>query len=182
MKKFNSNIIVSLNKFNDDTDEEIAFVKKYVESFNVDFCTSSMYQDGEDGCIELANKVISLPNNTIKYFAYNEDESIKDKIDKVTKLYGAGKIIYTDKANEKIDKLQNSKNKTLPICIAKTPASITDDKDVLGWPKDFTMTVTDIQLQNGAGFIVIYMGDIMTMPGLGKKPKFMGMNYKKNIN
>ena len=182
MKKFNSNIIVSLNKFNDDTNEEIEFVKNYVKSFDVDFCTSSMYQDGEDGCLELANKVINLPSNEIKYFAYKEVDSIKDKIIKITSLYGAGKVEYTEKANKKIDRLQNSKYKNLPICIAKTPASITDNKDILGWPKDFTMTVTDIQLQNGAGFIVIYMGDIMTMPGLGKNPKFKGMNYKKNIN
>ena len=181
MKKFNSNIIVSLNKFDDDKEEEIEYLKNYVKDFNVDFAISSMYQDGEDGVIELANKVINLPNNNIKYKAYEENDSIYEKITKITKLYGASNIVYTDKAKEKIDKLEETEYAKLPICIAKTPASITDNKNTLGWPKDFIMTVTDIQLQNGAGFIVIYMGDIMTMPGLGKKPKYICMDYKKYL-
>ena len=182
MKKFNSNIIVSLNKFDDDTDKEIEYVKKYVSKFNVDFVTSSMYQDGEDGAIELARKIINLPKNNLKYKIYDDKDSLYEKIKKTTKLYGASNIIYTDKAMKKIDNLEKSKYKNLPICIAKTPASITDNKDMLGWPKNFNMTVTDIQLQNGAGFIVVYMGDIMTMPGLGKKPKYINMNYKNYLN
>ena len=179
MKKFNSNIIVSLNKFNDDTDEEINILENYVRSFNVDFVISSMYQDGEDGCLNLAQKVINLGDNNIKYSVYNVDEDIYAKVNKVCNLYGAKNVVYTDVAKKKIDTIMGTNYEHLPICIAKTPASITDDKNVLGWPKDFTMTVTDIQLQNGAGFIVIYMGDIMTMPGLGKKPKYLGMSYKK---
>ena len=182
MKKFNSNIIVSLNKFDDDTDKEIEYVKKYVSEFKVDFVTSSMYQDGEDGAIELARKIIDLPKNNLKYKIYDDADSLYEKINKTTKLYGASNIIYTDKAMKKIDNLEKSKYKNLPICIAKTPASITDNKDILGWPKNFNMTVTDIQLQNGAGFIVVYMGDIMTMPGLGKKPKYINMNYKNYLN
>lgn len=182
MKKFNSNIIVSLNKFDDDTDKEIEYVKKYVSEFKVDFVTSSMYQDGEDGAIELARKIIDLPKNNLKYKIYDDADSLYEKINKTTKLYGASNIIYTDKAMKKIDNLEKSKYKNLPICIAKTPASITDNKDMLGWPKNFNMTVTDIQLQNGAGFIVVYMGDIMTMPGLGKKPKYINMNYKNYLN
>ena len=182
MKKFNSNIIVSLNKFDDDTDKEIEYVKKYVSKFNVDFVTSSMYQDGEDGAIKLARKIINLPNNNLKYKIYDDKDSLYEKIKKTTKLYGASNIIYTDKSMKKIDNLEKSKYKNLPICIAKTPASITDNKDMLGWPKNFNMTVTDIQLQNGAGFIVVYMGDIMTMPGLGKKPKYINMNYKNYLN
>ncbi len=182
MKKFNSNIIVSLNKFDDDTDKEIEYVKKYVSEFKVDFVTSSMYQDGEDGAIELARKIIDLPKNNLKYKIYDDADSLYEKINKTTKLYGASNIIYTDKAMKKIDNLEKSKYKNLPICIAKTPASITDNKDMLGWPKNFNMKVTDIQLQNGAGFIVVYMGDIMTMPGLGKKPKYINMNYKNYLN
>ena len=182
MKKFNSNIIVSLNKFNDDTEEEIAYVENYVKGFSVDFAVSSMFQDGEDGVIDLAQKVVKLGDNTINYKVYEDSDSIYEKIDKIIKLYGASKVNYTDKAKNKLDKLNESEYKDLPICIAKTPASITDNKDVLGWPKDFEMNVTDIQLQNGAGFIVIYMGDIMTMPGLGKKPKYLDMNYKNFLN
>lgn len=182
MKKFNSNIIVSLNKFNDDNDDDIKYLKDYVDSFNVDFVISTMYQDGEDGCLKLASKIKNLEDNNIKYEVYSTDEDIYIKIEKVCNLYGANRIEYTDLAKEKIAKIKDTMYEKLPICIAKTPASITDNKDVLGWPKDFTMTVTDILVQNGAGFIVIYMGDIMTMPGLGKKSKYLGMDYKKYLN
>lgn len=182
MKHFNSNIIVSLNKFDDDTIEEIEFIKNYVESFNVDFTVSSMYQDGEDGAIELAKKVVNLPNNSVNFKAYEDTDTITEKVNKITKLYGAKNIKYTSAAIDKIKKIENTIYAKLPICIAKTPASITDNKNILGWPKDFEMNVTDIQLQNGAGFIVIYMGDIMTMPGLGKKPKYIDMNYKNYLN
>ena len=181
MKKFNSNIIVSLNKFTDDIEEEIEEVRKYVEEFNVDFVISSMYQDGEDGCIELAHKVAELKPNKKQFEIYELEEDIYEKINKFCKLYGAKEVVYTDEAKEKINKIKNTKYEKLPICIAKTPASITDNKEVLGWPKEFTMTVTDIQPQNGAGFIVIYMGDIMTMPGLGKNSKYLAMDYKKYI-
>jgi formate--tetrahydrofolate ligase len=90
-------------------------------------------------------------------------------------FFGASKIIYSDVAKEKIEKLNNSKYKNMPICIAKTPLSVTDNKNVLGAPTNFEMTVTDILIQNGAGFIVVYMGNILTMPGLGKHPNFENM-------
>lgn len=181
MKNFNNNIIVSLNKFTDDVEKEIEEVRKYVEEFNVDFVISSMYQDGEDGCIELANKITKLKENEKKFEIYSLEDDIYEKINKFCNLYGAKNVIYTEEAKEKINKIKNTKYEKLPICIAKTPASITDKKEILGWPKDFDMTVTDIQLQNGAGFIVIYMGDIMTMPGLGKNSKYLTMDYKKYI-
>ena len=181
MKNFNSNIIVSLNKFTDDVKEEIEQVRKYVEEFNVDFVISSMYQDGEDGCIELANKITKLKENKKKFEIYSLEDDIYEKINKFCNLYGAKNVIYTEEAKQKINKIKNTKYEKLPICIAKTPASITDKKEILGWPKEFEMTVTDIQLQNGAGFIVIYMGDIMTMPGLGKNSKYLTMDYKKYI-
>lgn len=181
MKNFNSNIIVSLNKFTDDIEEEIEQVRKYVEEFDADFVISSMYQDGEDGCIELANKITKLKENKKKFEIYPLEDDIYEKINKFCNLYGAKNVIYTEEAKQKINKIKNTKYEKLPICIAKTPASITDKKEILGWPKEFEMTVTDIQLQNGAGFIVIYMGDIMTMPGLGKKSKYLTMDYKKYI-
>ena len=181
MKNFNSNIIVSLNKFTDDVEKEIEEVRKYVEEFNVDFVISSMYQDGEDGCIELANKITKLKENEKKFEIYSLEDDIYEKINKFCNLYGAKNVIYTEEVKQKINKIKNTKYEKLPICIAKTPASITDKKEILGWPKDFDMTVTDIQLQNGAGFIVIYMGDIMTMPGLGKNSKYLTMDYKKYI-
>ena len=174
MKMYNSNVIVSLNKFDTDTDEEINLVKELVEKENVKFVTSTMYKDGEDGVIELANEIINLPENKINFTAYDINDDIDIKIDKMCQLYGASSIIYSEGVKEKIDEINKTVYKSMPICIAKTPLSITDDKNKLGCPKDFTFTVTDILVQGGAGFIVVYMGDIMTMPGLGKTP-----NYEK---
>lgn len=165
MKKFNDNVIVSLNRYDDNTEEEIDYIRNYCKELNTEFVVSSMYSDGETGCIELANKVLDL-ENTKKYEIYDVKEDIKTKIEKVCKLYGCNKVEY---------KIDLKKYPDLPICIAKTPDSITDNKNVLGYPKDFTMTVTDIKVNNGAGFIVVYMGGVLTMPGLGKNSKYLEM-------
>lgn len=173
MQNFADNVIVSLNKFNDDTLDDIHFVKDYVENLGVKFTVSSMFLDGEDGCTELVNTIINTEINKKHYECYSLDDNLKEKIEKMCKLFGAKDVVYSDKAKEKIDHVEKSHYKNLPICIAKTPFSITDDKDKLGCPKDFTMTVTDILVQGGAGFIVIYMGNVMTMPGFGTDPKYM---------
>ena len=174
MKKFNSNIIVSLNKFDTDTDEEIYSLKNLVQKDNVKFFVSSMYNDGEDGALDLAKEIVKLESNTIKYKIYDDSDELEVKVEKICKLFGASNIKYSDGAKEKIKLINESKYKNLPICIAKTPFSITDNKKILGAPKDFEMNVTNIHIQNGAGFITIYMGNILTMPGLGKNS-----NYKK---
>ena len=174
MKKYSSNVIVSLNKFNDDTDIDIEVLKNLVERENVAFVTSTMYQDGENGCISLVNELVKLGDNNIKYFAYEDTDDIDVKINKLCKLYGASNIIYSEGVKDKINNINKTKYKNLPICIAKTPLSITDDQSKLGCPKNFDVTITDVLVQGGAGFIVIYMGNIMTMPGLGKSP-----NYEK---
>ena len=169
MQKFNDNVIVSLNKFESDTEEEIKIVKNYTKELNTDFVVSTMYQDGEDGCIDLANIIINK-ENTKKYEIYNLEDDLDTKIKKVCKLYGCNDIEY-----KCLDKIKNI-NKNYPICIAKTPASITDDKNKLGYPTNFTMTVTDVKVFNGAGFIVVYMGNILTMPGLSKDSNYLKMH------
>ena len=177
MKNYNDNIIVSLNKFDTDTDEEINTLKELVENENVKFVISSMYLDGEDGCLDLANYIINLDNENTKHFkAYNINDKVENKIKSICNLYGTDKIVYADGVREKLEKINNSKYKNLPICIAKTPMSKTDNKDLLGNPKDFTMTVTDIYVEGGAGFIVVKMGNIMLMPGLGSKPRYLNYN------
>ncbi|MBE6160257.1 MAG: formate--tetrahydrofolate ligase [Lactobacillales bacterium] len=171
MKRFNDNVIVSLNKFDSDLDIEIEYLKDYVENLNTKFVISTMYKDGEDGCIDLANLVLELENKK-EYYMYDLNESLKEKIEKVCKHLGCSEIIYEEKALEKI----NNINKDYPICIAKTPFSITDDKNILGYPKDFKMKVTDIKVLNGAGFIVVYMGNILTMPGLSRDANYLNMH------
>ena len=182
MKKFNSNIIVSLNKFNDDTKEEIEFVKTFVENKNCKFVVSTMYEDGENGCLDLANEIINIKDNTIENEIYSLDDSIYEKINKVCKLLGATKIIYDEKIKIQLEKIGKSSFNKLPICIAKTPASITDNSDILGYPKDFSMTITDIHISNGAGFIVISMGNILMLPGLAKSSNYKKMKMEDYIN
>ena len=136
-----------------------------------------MYLDGENGVIDLANMITNLASDNNKHFqAYNISESLEEKIEKVCNLYGASKVIYSEDSLEKIKKINKSRYKNLPICIAKTPMSITDNKDLLGRPKNFNMTVTDVYVEGGAGFIVVKMGNILLMPGLGSKPRYLNYN------
>lgn len=176
MQKFCDNVIVALNKFDDDLDEEIEFVNNFCKDFCVEFSVCEMYQKGIDGCITLAKKIVSMNENKKKYFVYNLEDTLEEKIFKMCKMFGASKVEYTNGAKEKLNKLNNTK---MMICICKTPMSITDDKINLGYPKDFKMTVTDIKVYNGAGFIVVYMGNVLLMPGMPKNPNYLNMNINE---
>ena len=175
LSKYGVNIVVCLNKFNTDTDEEIELFKNHCIDMGYEYAISSAYADGGKGAVELANKIISN-NKTSKFkLLYDNNDSIYDKIDKVCKdIYGASNVIISDKAKEKISVIENNKLINLPICVAKTQYSFSDDKNKVGVPKNFEVTVKDVNLYNGAGFITILLGDIMTMPGLSKVP-----NYEK---
>ena len=170
MKKFNDNVIVSLNKFDDDLEDEIKLIERFTNNLNSEFVVSTMYQDGDYGCSSLAKLIINQENNK-KYEIYDLNESLENKINKVCNLYGCNNVIYENDVLVKLNKI----NKNYPICIAKTPFSITDDKNKLGYPKNFSMKVTDIKVFNGAGFIVVYMGNILTMPGLSKNSNYLNM-------
>lgn len=170
MQKFCSNIIVSLNKFESDSEDEIEYVKNYSSNLNVEFVISEMYSKGDIGCIDLANKIINMNDNTITNKIYDVEEPLLDKIKKLTKYFNCKELIYNDEIKEKINYYDKYK---LPICIAKTQVSITDNPKMLGNPINNKMTITDIKVSNGAGFIVIYMGNILTLPGLGKNSNYL---------
>ena len=172
MQKFCDNVIVALNKFDDDLDEEIEFVNNFCKDFGVEFSVCEMYQKGIDGCITLTEKIVSMNENKKKYFVYDLEDILEEKIFKMCKMFGASKVEYTSEAKEKLNKLNDTK---MMICVCKTPMSITDDKINLGYPKDFKMTVTDIKVYNGAGFIVVYMGNVLLMPGMPKNPNYLIM-------
>ena len=176
MKKFNDNIIVSLNKFDEDSDEEINKLKDFLNNLNVKLCISTMYKDGEDGCIDLANEITKFDNNTKKYSIYNLEDSLLTKINKMKDIYGAKNIVYNKDIEDKINQLDGL-HPNMPICICKTPYSITDNESIKGYPKDFDMTITDIKVYNGAGYIVIYMGNVLTMPGLAKESNYLKEVY-----
>ena len=144
------------------------------------FSVSTMFRDGEDGCIELANQILAMKKNKKKYYMYDKDDDLITKINKVCKNeYGAKEVVFNDVAKEKLEILKDSK---LNIVISKTPMSITDDPKVLGYPKDFTMTVTDVNLYNGAGFITVLLGGVLTMPGLAKASNYLNMKIDEDGN
>ena len=180
LKKYGVNVVVCLNKFTTDTDDEIALLKKYCEDNGYLFTVSSAWADGGAGALDLANKVIKLKKGNFKPI-YDLDDSIENKIEKVCKeIYGAGTIKYSDLAKEKIKVIYDNNYDKLPICIAKTQYSFSDDSKKPGVPKDFEVTVRDVNLYNGAGFITILLGDIMTMPGLSRKPNYLNIDFVKN--
>lgn len=178
MKKYLDNIIVCLNKFSSDTLEEIDYVKKYVEDLNCEFEMCSSYEKGGEGAVDIAKKIVKLCENKKEFkFLYDEKDTIKNKIGKISKeIYHANKVIYSKEAIESIKEIENLKLDKMPICIAKTQYSISDDPKKLGYPKDYQITVRDLKINSGAGFIVVYMGKIMTMPGLSKTPAYENMH------
>lgn len=176
MSKFTNNIIISLNKFSDDTKEDIDNLRTYLNKYNIKLFISTMHDDGEDGCLELAKEIININNNTKKYEIYNLNDSLEVKINKIKDMFYAKEIVYNYEIKNKI-KLIDKLHPNLPICISKTPTSISDNKNLLGFPKNYTMTLTDIKVYNGAGYIVLYMGNILTMPGLSKTSNYLKMKY-----
>ncbi len=184
MQKYTKNILICLNKFGFDTDKEVAFVKKYVEDLGCEFDISESFAKGGEGAIGLAEKLVKLCEKKVDYKQlYDYNLGITEKINKVCKeIYHAKDVVITEKAQAKIDEFVKNGFDKLPICVAKTQYSLTDDQKVLGNPRNFTMTVTDARLSNGAGFIVLLMGAIMTMPGLSKEPAYMKMKFHTNGN
>lgn len=178
MKKYLNNIVVCLNKFNFDDEEEIGFVENYCEKLGCEFAVCTSYKNGGEGAADLAKKVVKLCENDIEFnLLYDENDSIKNKIEKVSKeIYHAGSVKYLDEALENIQKIESMGLDKLPICVAKTQYSISDDAKKLGYPKDYEIIVRDVLVNSGAGFIVVYMGKIMTMPGLSKNPAYENMH------
>ncbi len=182
VKKYTSNIVVCLNKFNTDTDEEIIYVKEYIESMNMTFDMCDSFANGGEGSCDLAKKIVDVCNKKEDFnYLYDLNESIEDKITKIcTEIYRANNIIFTDNAKEIIKDINNLGYGNYPICIAKTQYSLSNDASMLGFPTPYTITVDKLKCQSGAGFIVVYLGNIMTMPGLSKQPAAVNMYIDDN--
>ena len=173
MKKFGIPVIVAINKFDSDTSSEIKFVEDYCREKGVDFALSEVFSQGGDGALELAKilcKTLAEKKANFKPL-YPLNISIKEKIETLAKeIYHAGTVTFTDKAKKAMDEISLLGRDKLPVCVAKTQYSFSDNKDLLGAPTGFNLTVRDVKISNGAGFIVVFTGDIMTMPGLPKVP------------
>ena len=169
--KFGLNVVVDLNKFGTDTDEEVELFRQLCAENKMVCAVSTGFVDGGSGCIELAEKVASAAENSchLKYL-YELSEPVKEKIDHIArKCYGANGVVYSAAAAKKLSKLAPEYN-SYPVCVAKTQYSFSDDPKQLNVPENFNINVRDIEVKSGSRFIVVYLGDIITMPGLPKVP------------
>ena len=180
--EFGINVIVALNKFSTDLDEELELVKNDLNKNDIQMSIVEGWAKGGNGAIDIAEKIVQISKNeTNLKFIYEDEDSIKTKIEKVAKkIYGAEKVIYTDIANESIEKIEKLVKSNFPICIAKTQYSLSDDAKNLECKEKFDITVRDVELKNGAEFIVVYCGKIMTMPGLPKVPAAEEIDVDEN--
>lgn len=181
MQKFTKNIVVCLNKFTYDTEEEINYVREYCQNLHCEFSLCTSFTDGSDGALDLAKKIIKLANKAVDYQPlYSYDLTIPEKIRIVSsEIYRAKQVDFSDKAKEKIALFTKLGYGNLPVCIAKTQYSLTDNPKILGAPRDFSVLVSDVRLSAGAGFIVVLMGKIMTMPGLSKDASYLHMKIDR---
>ena len=184
VKKYTKNVIVCLNRFISDTDAEINYVTTKVENMGIRICICTSYKDGSTGALDLASEIVKICDNEIDFKPlYDFNDSIVDKINTIAKeIYRAKEVIYDDKVRDKIKNIEENGYSNLPICIAKTQYSFSDDPKKLGAPVSFDMTISDIKVSAGAGFIVVLMGNIMTMPGLGKTPAYLNMDIDSELN
>ena len=172
LKKYGVNVVVCLNKFDTDTPLEIELLKKHCSNNEYIFSISTAYVDGGEGAIDLANKVSNLKCENFEYL-YDINSSVEDKVNVICKeVYGASKVNFTDDAVSEIEVIKKNNLTKLPICIAKTQYSFSDDKNMVGVPKDFEVTVKHVKIYGGAEFITVLLGDIMTMPGLSRRPNY----------
>ena len=184
MKKYLDNVLVCLNKFSNDTEEEIRCIEEYCNTNNIPFVISNTWEQGSNGGLDLANKIVELLNNKKEFnLLYPNELSIIDKIKKVsTEIYGANDIEISEDTVREINKYEEMGYKNLPICIAKTQYSLSDNPKLLGRPTNFNINIKDVKLCSGAGFIVVIAGNIMTMPGLSKTAAYLNMDIDSNGN
>jgi len=173
LQQFGVPVVVTLNKFATDTEEELEFVKNFCEERDCAFALSEVWEKGGEGGIALAEQVLDTLNNKTSNFKslYDVNLPIKEKIKTIaTKIYGAESVAFSSSAEKQIEKLESFGFGNTPICMAKTQYSLSDDPTKLGRPSGFTVTIREVYVSAGAGFVVALTGDIMTMPGLPKKP------------
>ena len=168
---FGQNVIVAINKFNTDTEVELNYLKEELSKRNIEVSIVESWAKGGNGAIDIAQKIVNMPEiQTIKY-CYDLNDSIVDKVKKVAQnVYGAENVIFSEEAMKKVEKIKKLGYVNLPICIAKTQYSFSDNAKNIECAEKFNININDVELKAGAGFIVIYTGKIMTMPGLPQTP------------
>ena len=182
IQEFNVPVVVAINRFSHDTDAEVSMVKERCSDLGVDIVECNHWLHGGKGAIELANAIVELCKNDNNFsFLYPDEMLLWDKIKTIaTKMYGAENIMADKAVRTEIEKLQNNGFGHLPICMAKTPASLSTDPKLKGRPKGFDVPIREVRLSAGAGFVVVLTGDVITMPGLPKKPAAEDIDIDEN--
>ena len=183
MKKYGVPVVVAINHFYTDTDAEIEYIKDFCKEQGVAVAFSDVFLKGGEGGRELAEAVINTIESTESSFApiYDEKLSIKEKLNTIAKeIYRADGVTFTSQAEKAIKEIEALGYDKIPVCVAKTQYSLSDDQTKLGRPENFNITIRDVKLSSGAGFVVAYAGDIMTMPGLPKVPAADNIDVDEN--
>ena len=183
LQKYKVPVVVTLNSFVTDSEAEIAFVKQFCEERGCEFAISEVWEKGGEGGIALAEKVLKTLEEKESHFAplYPSELPLTEKIETVAKeIYGAKGVNYTAAAKKQLAKLTELGFGDLPVCMAKTQYSLSDDPALLGRPKDFDITVREAYVSAGAGFVVVLTGAVMTMPGLPKQPAAFGIDVDES--
>ena len=183
IQQFGVPVVVTLNKFASDSEEELAYVKDFCIGHNCEFALSEVWEKGGEGGIELANKVIETVENKKSDFhtIYNNEASLTEKIETIAeKIYGADGVEYDTQAVKQLKRLTELGFGSFPVCMAKTQFSFSDDPKLLGRPENFKIHVREVYVSAGAGFVVVLTGSVMTLPGLPKKPAAYGIDVDDN--
>ncbi len=179
LRKFNLPIVVALNVFVTDTEKELAFLENWAKEQGVEFSRTEVWEKGGLGGVDLAEKVVKAVEENDKelQLLYKDEASITEKIETVCReIYGADGVNFSDEVKAEIARIESLGFKHLPVCMAKTPASLTDNAKIKGRPTGFNITINDVKLRSGAGFVVAYANKVLTMPGLPKVPSALNID------
>lgn len=185
LHKFGVPVVVTLNNFVSDTEDEVNYIKSQCEAMGADFAIAKVWEKGGEGGIDLANKVLEVLDTKESKFKvlYDENDTIENKINTIAKeIYGADSVIIDPKAKKEIARLEGLGYDKLPVCIAKTQYSLSDNPALLGRPSGFKISVKEVRVSAGAGFIVVLTGNVMVMPGLPKVPAAENIDVDSNGN
>lgn len=182
MSKYGIPVVVAINRFYTDSDEELKYIEDYCHQRGAEFALSDVFCEGGNGGVDLAKKVVEACEKPSDFkLLYDNDLTIKEKMNRIaTEIYGADKVNYTPQAEKALKDVVALGGDKLPVCVAKTQYSLSDNPALLGAPKGFDITVRDVRISNGAGFVVVYTGNIMTMPGLPKVPAANNIDVDEN--
>ena len=179
LRKFNLLIVVALNVFVTDTEKELTFLENWAKEQGVEFSRTEVWEKGGLGGVDLAEKVVKAVEENDKelQLLYKDEASISEKIETVCReIYGADGVNFSDEVKAEIERIESLGFKHLPVCMAKTPASLTDNAKIKGRPTGFNITINDVKLRSGAGFVVAYANKVLTMPGLPKVPSALSID------